>query len=160
MTYRVGAFRAEPSDDLARMQAFRMHEPVYLGSPAGALAHRESWLDRAEHLRRRLGLPVERVVANDPFFGRAGRLMAAGQRSEALKYELVCEVGSADRPTAVASANLHRDHFGVDFAITLDGAPAQSACVGFGLARITLALVRQHGTDRSGWPDLGLQPRS
>jgi seryl-tRNA synthetase len=145
-------FRAEPSQDIARMQAFRQHEMVYLGTPAGAVVHRDTWLDRATTILTGLGLPIERVVANDPFFGRAGRIMAAGQRGEELKYELVCEVSSAERPTAITSSNLHRDHFGADFAISLDGAVAHSACVGFGLERITLALLRHHGVQVSDWP--------
>lgn len=155
-------FRAEPSVDLARMQAFHQHEMVYVGTPDGALAHRDTWLERGEDLLRSLGLPVERVVANDPFFGRAGRIMSAGQRDEELKYELVCEVGSAENPTAITSSNLHRDHFGADFGISLAGEPAHSACVGFGLERIALALIRHHGTDLRSWPvreRLGLSPR-
>ncbi len=145
-------FRAEPSTDPGRMQAFRQHEMVYAGTAEGALAHRDTWLERGELLLRGLGLPVERVVANDPFFGRAGRVLAAGQRGEELKYELVCEVASADRLTAITSSNLHRDHFGTAFDIRCGQAPAHSACVGFGLERITLALLRHHGLQVGDWP--------
>lgn len=63
-------FRHEPSLDPARMQAFRQHEFVYVGEPDGAVAHRDMWLERSADLLSSLGLPVEAVVSNDPFFGR------------------------------------------------------------------------------------------
>jgi hypothetical protein len=34
-----------------------------------------------------------------------------------------------------------------------DGGVAHTACVGFGLERITLALLRHHGLDLAAWPD-------
>jgi seryl-tRNA synthetase len=147
-------FRHEPSVDPVRMQSFRMREFVYVGSPEMALAHRDRWLERALAILRGLGLPVDAVVANDPFFGRMGRMLAANQRETTLKYEVVCPVSSAQNPTAIASANYHLDHFGVPFEIsTADGSVAHSACVGFGLERITLALLRTHGLDPAGWPE-------
>ena len=91
-------FRHEPSTDPFRMQSFRMHEFVYLGTPDGARAHRDEWIDRGLDVLTGLGLEVESVVANDPFFGRPGRMLAANQRAEELKYELVAPVFAARRP--------------------------------------------------------------
>lgn len=148
-------FRHEPSDDPARMVMFHMHEFVHLGTPESAQAFRDGWKTRATGLMRDLGLGVECVVANDPFFGRAGRLLAANQRGEALKYEVVATVDSETKPTAIASSNLHRDHLTTRFGITTaDGATAHSACVGFGLERIVLALFAAHGVVVDEWPDL------
>jgi len=147
-------FRHEPSLDPARMQAFRMHEFVYVGEPEGAVAHRDMWLERSADLLSSLGLPVETVVANDPFFGRAGRMLASNQRSEALKFEVVCPIQAGAPPTAVASSNYHVDHFGVAFAIeSADGEVAHSACVGFGSERVTLALLATHGLDPARWSE-------
>lgn len=146
-------FRHEPSLEPTRMQSFRMHEFVYVGSPDGAVAHRDSWLERTLGLLTELGLPVERVVANDPFFGRAGRMLARNQRGSELKYEIVCPVNSVEAPTAIASANYHLEHFGHPFDIrTPDGEVAHSSCFGFGLERITLALMATHGVDSDAWP--------
>jgi len=147
------AFRHEPSDDPARMQLFRQREFVRLGTPAEALEHRDGWLDRGEEMLRSLGLPVSREVANDPFFGRGGKLMVATQREQDLKYELVVTIAPVDKPTAVASSNYHLEHFGEAFGIrTADGAVAHSACIGFGLERIALALLGTHGLDVNAWP--------
>lgn len=145
-------FRHEPSADPARMQCFRQHEQVFIGSATDALAHRDAWITRALSLLGSLGLEVTTEVANDPFFGRSGRLLAAGQRAQALKIELVATVSSTTAPTAIASSNLHRDHFGRAFSLSLDGEPAHTACVGFGLERITLGLFRAHGLAVSAWP--------
>ena len=51
-------------------------------------------------------------------------------------------------PTALASFNHHRDHFGSTYGIELaDGGTAHTACLGFGHERIVLALLRTHGLD-------------
>ena len=79
--------------------------------------------------------------------------MAATQKEQELKYELVVPVASPDKLTAVTSSNYHLDHFGHEFNIrTPDGNEAHTACVGFGLERITLALLKKHGFDPDKWP--------
>ena len=146
-------FRHEPSDDPARMQTFRMREFVRLGTPEQALAHRDAWLERAQVILKSIGLNVEPVLANDPFFGRGGRVMKATQREQNLKYELVLPIVSDEKPTAITSCNYHLDHFGSVFDIkTADGEVAHSACMGFGLERIALALFKHHGLDTARWP--------
>jgi seryl-tRNA synthetase len=146
-------FRHEPSLDPARMQAFRQREYVYIGEPDRAETHRDRWTERGLTLFGALGLDAEAVVANDPFFGRVGRLLAANQLDEVLKYEIVVPIASGDHPTAVMSANCHRDHFGRPFGIEAsDGTPAHSACVGFGVERVSLALLRRHGLRPDSWP--------
>lgn len=146
-------FRHEPSIDPARMQIFRQREYVCLGSAEQALAHRDFWLQRAQEMHAAVGLEVKSVVANDPFFGRGGRMMAATQKEQTLKFDLVATVATAEAPTAITSCNCHLDHFGQAFAIkTADGQVAHSACIGFGLERIALALFRQHGFDPRQWP--------
>jgi seryl-tRNA synthetase len=146
-------FRHEPSLDPARMQSFRQHDLVYVGDADRARDNRDRWLQLGAEIFESLGLAVEIVVANDPFFGRVGRMLAENQRSETLKYEIVTPINSAEHPTAIASANCHLDHFGEPFGIvTAGGEVAHSCCFGFGLDRITLALLRAHGLDPAAWP--------
>jgi seryl-tRNA synthetase len=147
------AFRHEPSDDPARMQIFRMHEFVRLGSPDEALAHRDYWLDRGREILASVGLAVTPVVANDPFFGRGGKVQKALQREQNLKYEFVIPICSTEKPTAIGSCNYHLDHFGAAFDIKAHGGEvAHSACVGFGLERVALALFKTHGLELAAWP--------
>ncbi len=146
-------YRHEPSDDPARLQMFRMHEHVRLGEPGPVLDWRQTWLDRVDTITAALCLDARAVTASDPFFGRGGELLADSQRARGLKIEIVTPIRSDERPTAIISLNCHHDHFGELFDIrTADGAVAHTACVGFGLERITLALYRQHGFDRTRWP--------
>jgi seryl-tRNA synthetase len=146
-------FRHEPSDEVGRMQMFRMHEHVRVAEPESVLAWRETWLVRAERMTAALGLDTSAAVGADPFFGHGGKLLALSQRDQRLKLELVTPIGSDAEPTAIISLNYHQDHFGHLFGIhTAEGTVAHTGCVGFGLERIALALYRQHGFDRAAWP--------
>ena len=143
-------FRHEPSPDPARMQAFRQREFVYMGNDAGAAAFRETWQARAQAFAARLGLPHRLSPATDPFFGWHGEIMADLQREGALKTELLIPVADDDAWTACISFNLHNDHFSRPSQLRLpDGALAHTACVGFGLERLALALLRHRGLDLS-----------
>ena len=91
-------FRREPSVDPARMQSFRQHDLVYVGEAEQARQHRDRWLQLGAEILDSLGLAVETVVANDPFFGRVGRILAENQRSETLKYEIVTPIEFCGAP--------------------------------------------------------------
>jgi seryl-tRNA synthetase len=145
-------FRHEPSLDPARRQMFRQHELVRIGEPDAVSAWRDEWANHGLELLRGLGLAVELDSASDQFFGRRGRLLARSQREQALKLEILVQIAGPE-PTALASFNEHRDHFGSVYGICLaDGRTAHSACLGFGHERIVLALLRAHGLNPSQWP--------
>lgn len=146
-------FRHEPSTDPARMQMFRMREYVRLGSPDQVMEFRATWIERGKQLVEKLELPYVVDLANDPFFGRGGKIIANSQREQGLKFELLIPVASVANPTACLSFNYHQDHFGKLWGIQqADGETAHTACVGFGLERITLALFKHHGYDAGNWP--------
>ena len=146
-------FRHEPSKDPARQQLFRMREYVCMGTEAHVTTFRQTWMDRGTEMMKSIGLDVEIEVANDPFFGRAGRLLANNQRDQNLKFELLIPVTSTTSKTACMSFNYHQDAFGSKWGLNLeDGSVAHTACVGFGLERIALALFAQHGLDVAEWP--------
>lgn len=146
-------FRHEPSGDPARLQMFHQREIVRIAEPETVAAWRDRWRDRSVELLRTIGLDARFDVANDPFFGRSGRLLARSQRSQALKFEVLVQIAGPE-PTAVASFNYHQDHFSSTYGISMDngGATAHTACLGFGLERIALALLRTHGLDVDAWP--------
>lgn len=147
-------FRHEPSRDPMRLQSFRMREFVYVGTPDGAQEYRDTWLDRAVATLESLGLPITAVAANDPFFGRAGKMLVSAQLRENLKIELTVPIyGDLHEGTAIASANCQRDHLTAAFGIrTADGAIAHASCLAFGMERSVLALLRTHGLDVTTWP--------
>lgn len=146
-------FRHEPSDDPARMQMFRMREHVRMGGAAEVKIWRDQWVERGLALLKALGLPAYVAPANDPFFGRGGRMLAANQRAQDLKFEIVVPITSEQHPTAIMSFNYHQDHFSALYDIkTHDGAVAQTACLGFGMERIVIGLFKAHGLDPATWP--------
>jgi seryl-tRNA synthetase len=144
-------FRREPSVDPARMQMFRMREYVRVGRPDDVRSWRSKWLDRGLAMLRTLGLDARIALANDPFFGRSGKLLAASQREQELKYELVVPIVSAE-PTALLSFNYHQDLFGGLYDIRIAGDVAHTGCVGFGMERVALALLKTHGLEPESWP--------
>ncbi len=105
-------FRHEPSTDPFRMQSFRQHEYVYLGTPDGARAHRDR-LDRAggwtcspaSGWRSSRWWPTTRSSA-----GPAGCWRPTSGPNE-LKFEIVTPAFADRRPTAISSSNCHLDHF-------------------------------------------------
>jgi seryl-tRNA synthetase len=145
-------FRNEPSGDPARLQMFHQREMVRIGEPDEVSEWRDLWRDRAIELLRGLELEAEFDVATDPFFGRSGRMMAASQRQQALKFEISVPLGGPEL-TAVASFNYHQTHFAEVYGIELaDGGVAHTSCLGFGLERIAMALFRAHGLEPESWP--------
>ncbi|MCF1474731.1 amino acid--[acyl-carrier-protein] ligase [Agrobacterium vitis] len=146
-------FRHEPSTDPARQQLFRMREYVCMGSESHVTDFRQTWMDRGLKMMEEVALPVEIDIANDPFFGRAGKMLANNQRDQNLKFELLIPITSVAKPTACMSFNYHQDAFGSKWGLNLeDGSVAHTACVGFGLERIALALFHHHGLDVKAWP--------
>jgi len=145
-------FRHEPSADPARLQMFHQREIVRIGEPQVVREWRDAWRERAVELLSGIGLQVKLDLASDPFFGRSGRMLTASQREQQLKFEVLTQIAGPE-PTAVASFNYHQDHFAAAYGIELaDGQTAHTACLGFGLERITIALFRTHGFDVQAWP--------
>jgi seryl-tRNA synthetase len=155
LTFDVAAdcFRREPSTDIDRFQSFRMREYVRIGTQAQIQAFREAWVERATGLADRLGLSYRVDLASDPFFGRAGALVAQAQIEQALKFELLVPVRSAESPTACMSFNYHQDHFGLTWGLkSADGEVAHTGCVAFGMDRLAVALFATHGPNLEAWP--------
>jgi seryl-tRNA synthetase len=151
-------FRHEPSLNLDRLQSFRMREFVRIGSPQEILEFREAWMARAPVIAKDLGLPFTIEVANDPFFGRVGQVMAVSQRQQALKFEMLIPYHAKATPTACMSFNYHREHFGIVWGIhDEEGEKAHTSCVAFGIDRLSVALFAVHGLDVTRWPAITRQ---
>jgi seryl-tRNA synthetase len=151
-------FRHEPSANPARMQIFRMKENVRVGTPEDVNNWRQEWMQKGLTLLEALGLKVKLEVANDPFFGRGGKMLAQNQTQKKMKFEITTPLFAHKEPTAIASFNYHEDKFGSTFQIfSENSAPAHTACIGFGLERVTLALFRVHGLNPGLWPEAVLR---
>lgn len=153
VTMFAWVYRQEPSVEPTRMRSFRVREFVRIGTPEVVVAWRDLWLERGLALLKSLRLPARAEVAADPFFGRGGKMLAAGQIEQRLKFEVLIPIISVENPTACCSFNYHQDKFGEVFDIRLQsGETAHSACLGFGMERLVMALLKTHGFEPGNWP--------
>lgn len=130
-----------------------MREFIRVGAPDLVEAWRDAWLERSMALLESLGLNACSDTANDPFFGRSGRMLAQSQKEQRLKFEIMVPVMQDRAPTALCSFNWHQQHFTGKFGVIgHDGEPAHTACLGFGLERIAIALFATHGFRLAEWP--------
>jgi hypothetical protein len=144
-------------EPLRRQWAFTMREIVCLGSAAEAAAFARRTRAAAGMLCDLAGLEIGWQQATDPFFQPERNPAYLLQKLSPVKHEAVYP-GPPEEPgtggLAIASANLHHEHFGEAFGITRDGEPAHSACVAFGIERWLYAVTDAHGEDPRAWPDL------
>jgi acyl carrier protein len=135
---------------LERATRFTMRETVTIGARQDVERSQHRLLRRVDRFVTLLSLDGVIAPASDPFFVRnSGQALL--QRAGALKQELRLSLENGRR-VAVTSFNRHHDYFGRRFSITMDGEPAHSGCVAFGIERWVLAFVTQHGTDQRRWP--------
>ena len=93
-----------------------------------------------------LQLPVDVDLANDPFFGRGGKIIADSQRAQALKFELLIPVANADSKTACLSFNYHMDHFGAIWKIECEDGSVALTMVRSGSAEVLREFSARSGT--------------
>jgi seryl-tRNA synthetase len=148
LTTRNTCFRHESRyEPLRRLWNFTMREIVCLGTQRETVAFLDRARAVADEFMRLMDLPVEWLTATDPFFQPRSNPKYLFQLVQPVKQE-----ATYGGDLAIASLNLHHDHFGSAFGITRDGAPAHSACLAFGIERWLFAITDRHGTDPRSWP--------
>jgi seryl-tRNA synthetase len=147
------AFRYESRnmEGIHRLWDFSMREIVFLGSANAIEQQRQRVLGAVTLLMERWDLASRLVSASDPFFATVRGAKALWQRTRGLKYEMIVDVGTGS--VAAGSINFAGTRFGDAFGIRTDqGDIATTACVGFGLERLVLAMFSQHGFEPERWP--------
>jgi seryl-tRNA synthetase len=142
------AFRYESRnmEGLSRLWDFSMREIVFIG----ASLERTRMLDAVTEFVTELDLEAHIAAATDPFFPTVRATKALFQRARGLKYEVLVDIGT--KTIAAGSINFSGHLFGEAFGINTANGPAATACIGFGLERLVLALFSQHGFDAQRWP--------
>jgi len=156
LTARGHCYRYEDGKHvpLERLWEFTMREIIVIGTRQQVEDVRQSLVRQVTALVDTLELDATIETASDPFFAAGDEGRRLMQQAGALKYELRLAVDATGRAIAAASFNHHHDFFGTRFGIRLaDDTPAHSGCVAFGLERWVLALLAQHGVERSAWPN-------
>lgn len=138
---------------LERLWDFTMREIIFVGAGRHVLEQRQRAVDETVALLDRWGLAYEIRSATDPFFIEDYASMAAFQLAFELKFEVLAPLPYRGQDLAIGSFNYHQDFFGRSFNITArDGTPIHTGCVGFGLERVALAFLAQHGIVPGKWP--------
>lgn len=150
-TTRATCFRREAEyRPLERQWSFTMRELICLGGAEKTQAFVDAVTGEVDALAGELGLPLAWKEASDPFFHPSRHPGFLMQQIDPTKRELCF-----DDDLAIASTNLHHDHFGRAFDITGGGeGPASSACVAFGIERWMAAILHHHGIEASRWPEV------
>jgi len=147
-TTRNTCFRREQYySPLRRQWGFAMREIVCLGSLEEVTAFLAKCRSQLEALLTAVGLPVRWLPATDPFFQPSRSPKYIAQRVNPTKTEAVF-----GDDLAIASVNLHQDHFGHTFDIARAGASAFTGCVAMGIERWLYAVVTEHGVNPRHWP--------
>ncbi|HLM99595.1 MAG TPA: aminoacyl--tRNA ligase-related protein [Bryobacteraceae bacterium] len=139
---------------LERLWDFTMREVVFVGAGEWVLAQRQHAVPLVTALLDNWKLSYEIRTATDPFFIEDYASMAAFQLGFDLKYEILATLPYSGKDLAIGSFNYHQDFFGRSFEISHNGAAAHTGCVAFGLERVVLAFLAQHGPDPKAWPAL------
>jgi seryl-tRNA synthetase len=140
---------------LERLWDFSMREVIFVGPRQHVLDSRERSIGLTQALLERWEIGYEIRSATDPFFTDDFWQQAAFQRAFDLKFEIRAVLPYKDSTLAAGSFNFHQDFFGRSFNITdHEGAPTHTGCIAFGLERVALAFLAQHGLDVARWPDV------
>jgi hypothetical protein len=133
---------------LERQWSFTMREIVCMGTSDETRSFLETAVAAVDGMVGAIGLPVRWEQATDPFFRPSKNPQYLMQQIDPTKHELLFD----DR-LAIASTNLHHDHFGRAFDIERDGEPVRTACIAFGIERWVAAFLQQFGGE-GPWPEL------
>jgi hypothetical protein len=138
---------------LERLWDFTMREIVWVGSAEHVLGQRMAFLDPVAAMLEEWGLNYQIVSASDPFFVDDYSVQVLYQQAFELKYEVVVPLPYAGKGLAVGSFNYHQDFFGRSLNIARRGGEAvHTGCLAWGLERLVLAFLTQHGVEPEGWP--------
>lgn len=147
LTTRNTCFRREERyEALERQWSFSMREIVCVGTAEETRSFLEAAAAEVDRFVAGLGLPLTWEQASDPFFRPSRNPQYLMQQVDPTKFELVY-----DGRLAIASTNLHHDHFGRAFDIERSGEPARTACIAFGIERWLAAFVHHFGAE-GPWP--------
>ena len=145
-------YEAKSLTGLERLWDFTMREIVFVGHGEWVLAERQRTIGMIAPLLDAWELRYEIRSATDPFFIEDYASMSAFQLGFDLKFEILALLPYSQAELAIGSLNYHQDFFGRSFDISTGEAPAHTGCVGFGLERVALAFLAQHGPDPKRWP--------
>ena len=150
---RCHRYESANHSDPGRLMEFTLREIIFLGSADYVRETRETSMRMIQDWATAWSLYGDLLPANDPFFTDDYEAKAVHQHRLAMKYEYRAVLPGTGKTLAVLSSNLHAVTFGKAFEIRVGGMRANTGCLGFGLERLAIAIVMQHGLDVTRWPE-------
>ena len=130
-----------------------MREILAVGDAEQLSRLREKFLEFLQRMMVGFELEGRIQTAADPFFVNVYAKKRLFQVNLKLKYEALAWLPGTGEFLAVASVNDHRDHFTRAFGLTAErGDQFHSSCFAFGLERLALSIIAQHGLEPGKWP--------
>lgn len=149
MLGRCTRHEANTAISCERLTEFRMREIVFVGGEDGAAEFERFSLQVFRDLIECFDLRADIRTASDSFFLASYSQYRFMQLAGSEKYEARIFIPDTHADIAVGSFNHHRRFFGRRFGLTYRGAPAVTACIGFGLERLAYGILCQSGIDRT-----------
>lgn len=147
-------FESANHSQLGRLMEFSLREVIFLGSPDYVRTTREKCLDLIKDIASDWEIGGVLQTENDPFFTSDFEIKADHQRKMKMKYEYRAFLEDDDSEgLAIMSSNLHGLTFSKTFNIMGKNWPVHTGCIGFGLERMLIAIISQHGSEPEFWPD-------
>jgi seryl-tRNA synthetase len=143
---------AKGTNSLERLTEFNMREIVFLGNEQGAQEFQQFSLDLFRDLLEWFDLGGRIAQANDSFFISNYSRLRLMQLLGSEKFEAQVLLPGTNAEIAIGSFNHHRQFFSRRFGFSYSGAPAVTACIGFGLERLVYALFCRHGVESTNLP--------
>jgi hypothetical protein len=140
---------AKGTNALERLTEFSMREIVFVGDEDGAEEFQRFSIELFRDLIECFDLRAKIAKANDSFFVSNYSRYRLMQLLGSEKFEAQFLMPETDAELAIGSFNHHRRFFSQRFGLSYRGAPAVTACVGFGLERLVYSLFCQHGIESS-----------
>ena len=137
---------------IGRLMEFSLREVIFLGSPNFVRETREKCLRLIQIFADEWEFGGVLRSENDPFFTSDFETKAEHQRKMKMKYEYRASLCDDNEGLAVMSSNLHGLTFSKTFNLEGKDWPVHTGCIGFGLERMAIALIAQHGTNPDKWP--------
>ncbi len=139
--------------DLGRLMEFSLREVIFIGSPDYVRKTRAKTLELMEDFAKDWKLGGSLQSENDPFFTSDFKVKAQHQRKMKMKYEYRAKIPGAATDLAIMSSNLHGLVFTKAFNLKSTSGPLHTGCLGFGVERLAIALIAQHGSQPENWPE-------
>ena len=149
---KCNRYEASNHSKIGRMQEFSLREVIFLGSPDFIKKTRFKTIKLLNKFVSEWMIEGELITANDPFFTNDFETKASFQLSFDMKYEYKAKLPYQKNSLAIMSSNIHGTTFSKNFNLKSKKNIIHTGCLGFGLERLALAIIAQHGYKSNNWP--------